>query len=256
MTNMKTYTLAAFASAMLGAMAISGRAQIVDLTPSGSPIFGVDYSGDYSQFGTAYDHAGGTSNLVDGTTGSPNLGSHDDTFVDNGNDKFTTVAGTQHLDDSSYVGFTFANPPTQAVTALTVNFFLFGDGGWFGQNNTGGSSPLLPSLLEPTLQVTLNGSTWTTVSHVSDYLAVVGVDNPGSGATGTVTFTLAAPASGIEGIRVTGIDGGYAGAQHGFVGVSDERVFGTDAIPEPSTYALMSLGLLVMIGTMRIRRTA
>jgi hypothetical protein len=235
-----------------GALTVQGRAQILDLTAQGSAIEGVDYSGDYSQLGTSHFHAGDQGSLTDGTTASPNLGSQSDTFVDTGAN-YTTVNGISQLDDSSYIGFTFASPTSQYVTGMTVNFNLFSDGGWFGVHNTTGTSPLAPVLIEPTVQVTTNGTTWTTVLDTSTYKAVVGLDSPGSGATVQVNFELTDPVSGIEGIRVTGLSGGTAGQQMGFIGVADERVFGADSIPEPTTYALMLAGLLSIFGFARLR---
>jgi hypothetical protein len=102
----------------------------------------------------------------------------------------------------------------------------FGDGGWFGVNNTGpgAGAPLTAAhLTEPILQVSTNGGVdWVSVAFTSDYTnKLIGHRIGGNGqpnpSSVTVTFELTEPATNINAIRVIGPEGGTA--SRGFIGV-------------------------------------
>ena len=105
------------------------------------------------------------------------------------------------------------------VAALKVQFATFVDGGWFGQKNllpAPGGSLTAAHLIEPSIQVSFDkGVTWLGVAHTSDYItsltghAIAGADTRPT-RTPVVTFTLGAPATGITGIRLIGLEGGGA----------------------------------------------
>lgn len=132
---------------------------------------------------------------------------------------------------ASYVGILWDQPLTSQVTTLQLDIATFFDGGWFGNNNVGpGASGQLNGaehLVEPFVQIsTDHGTNWTTVPHTSDYLTVLeGQTLPvafGPPTRATATFTLDTPATGINGIRLIGSEGGTASG--GFLGVFELRV--------------------------------
>jgi hypothetical protein len=226
----------------------------IDLTtlPGTAPILGINGGPNYnySETGPAYTHNGNLGYIADG-----NPGTAEDTYGFFGNGI-----------DSSYVGFTFTKS-SNLVTSLTISFKMDGDGGWFGQNGQrpgGGpgdnSIPLAPYLIEPTLQYTLDGSTWINAPDSSNYLTVIGARTEGSNNAPNVTFTLDTPTGAIEGLRVIGLNGGIAGnggggALGGFIAVDEESI--TEVVPEPSTYAMLIAGLAFLaIGIRRQRNRA
>lgn len=82
-------------------------------------------------------------------------------------------------------------------------------------------------LTEPLIQITTDGSTWTTVEHTSDYIARLTGHRVGGGtvpnpSSVTATFTLKQPTNNILGIRIIGTEGGQASG--GFIGVSELAV--------------------------------
>ena len=77
-------------------------------------------------------------------------------------------------------------------------------------------------LLEPKVQVTTDGTTWTDVAATSDYLvAFDGHPLPavdfGPPTSATALFRLTTPQAGINGVRIIGSEGGIASG--GFLGV-------------------------------------
>jgi hypothetical protein len=134
------------------------------------------------------------------------------------------------VDTVSFVGITWSQPLISPVVTLELTLATFVDGGWFGVNGTGpgAGGALTPSfLVEPEIQITLDGAVWTPVAHTSDYLTVLdghrvgggGVPNPSSV---KATFTLNEPANGLMGIRIAGSEGGTA--SRGFLGVFELAV--------------------------------
>jgi hypothetical protein len=161
-------------------------------------------------------HAGTSTNINDG-----NFSTRVDTY--NGNSP----------DTLSYIGILWPQPVTNAVARLKLTLATFLDGGWFGPNNKGpggGNALTAAYLTEPNVQISRDGgTTWTNVAHASDYLKVLNghligggsVPNPSSV---TATFTLPKPVTGINGIRIIGLEGGTASG--GFLGVFEFQVYG------------------------------
>jgi hypothetical protein len=135
-------------------------------------------------------------------------------------------------DTASFVGILWSAPLTNSVVGLELSLATFFDGGWFGVHNagpgSGGRLSAVTNLIEPTVQITRNGgSSWTTISHTSDYLLVLdGHPLPafdfGPPTLATATFHLNAPQTGIDGIRIIGTEGGTASG--GFLGVFELAV--------------------------------
>jgi hypothetical protein len=124
---------------------------------------------------------------------------------------------------NSFVGILW--PAPQTVKTVTINFATFLDGGWFGVNGTDpgpGGALNGTYLVEPEVQVSFDGGvTWATVPHTSDYLTALDGHNIGGGAvvnpsSKSATFTLTTAASGVNGVRVIGQEGGTA--SQGFIG--------------------------------------
>lgn len=209
----------------------------------GTAIFGYN-SGSTLTLGTPYDHAGGAGNLNDGIV---NGGGGDDTFP----------VGT-----NTYVGAEFTLAPLTQVNSVVLYGRNFGDGGWFGTSGVGplgpGSTLTAANLVAPTLQYTINGgATWVNDPlQTNDYVAQFTGSYAGGGApTNPATFTLTAPLTGIDGVRLIGTGGGYAGfAPGGFLGADEIQVFAGTETPEPSTYAMIGLGLLALMGIRRFRQ--
>jgi hypothetical protein len=159
---------------------------------------------------------------------------------------------------SAYVGLTGLSSvsTTTPITSIQLTFTLDiyeGSSGFFGDNGTkdvyqntpGGDYFIhLPTLSPYQVQTTTDGTTWTTVASTSNYYALINNLDVGAAPntvlnSPTVTFSLASPAEGlgIDGIRVVGTDAG--GRDDGLLSVATLTVLA----PEPSTYAMLVLGL-------------
>jgi hypothetical protein len=133
-------------------------------------------------------------------------------------------------DTVSFVGIRWDAPITTAAASLKLTLRTFVDGGWFGVNNVGpsGGAALTPDqLVEPRIEVTVDGVTWVEVPHSSDYLTALTGHRIGGGPDGnptlvSATFTLNQPTNGITGIRIIGTEGGAASG--GFLGVAELSV--------------------------------
>jgi hypothetical protein len=219
---------------------------------SGVAIFGFN-SGSTSTLGTPYDHSGSSTNINDGVV---NGGNGDDTWP------YGTGA-------NGYVGATFTLSAGTQINSVVFYGRNFGDGGWFGTNNTGplgaGSTLTAANLVVPTLQFTINGgTTWINDPYTAtnNYVAqFTGAYAGGGAATNPATFTLTHPLTTylgqpIDGVRLIGSMGGYAGgAPGGFLGADEFQVFaGPLTAPEPTTWALMIGGLAVLGICVRRRR--
>lgn len=135
-------------------------------------------------------------------------------------------------DTVSFVGILWDKPATNPIVRLELSLAIFFDGGWFGVNGIGpGSGNTLSAtehLLEPAVQVTTDkGVSWQPVSATSDYMqAMNGHPLPavdfGAPTLGKSTFVLNEPQTGIDGIRLIGLEGGTASG--GFLGVFELAV--------------------------------
>jgi hypothetical protein len=176
---------------------------------------------------TPVANAGTLANINDG-----NLKTHVDDWNGGGTDPL------------SFVGITWTNAVTNAVSRLELTMATFLDGGWFGPNNKGpGAGGNLNSLYlkAPNVQVSFDGgTTWSNVAYITDYLTafdghgIGGGTNPNPSSASAV-FTLVTPIKGISGIRLLGSEGGTASG--GFVGVYELGVYGftdtdNDGIPD------------------------
>jgi len=211
-------------------------------------IFGYNNGTDLSAFGTEYEQYGGAkATLNDGTTGID--GSNSTTFGNEGGQ-----AGTSY----GFGGYENLVVPTGTeITSINLYQYAFGDGGWFGPNaDFNYSSPLAAKdLSEPLIQVTTdNGTTWTTVAVTDPTVYVdtlAGNVHGGQGNLPEVTFTLSTPLTDIDGIRVIGLNGGFAGtgadsnSTSGFMSITELQIE-AQAIPEPSIYAMMLGGLALL----------
>jgi hypothetical protein len=138
----------------------------------------------------------------------------------------------------SFVGVSWKSRMSSPVAAIVLTLATFHNGGWFGPNNVGpGAGGFLSAsahLIAPTLQVSADGGkTWSTPQATSDYLQVL--DNhplpqlafePPTRATSL--FTLTRPESGINAIRLIGLEGGTSSG--GYLGVFEFAVL--TRIPE------------------------
>lgn len=211
------------------AQAASRPANIASLATA---IFGVNDAGD-EDAGTPRANAGATTHINDG-------------------DPATRVDTFGTPDAASFVGLLWPSPRTTPITRVELALAVFFDGGWFGPNGTGpgaGNFLIDPDYLtEPTVQVTSDGgTTWTTVSHVSNYLALYnGHPLPrqafGPPTTAEAVFVLDPPQSGINGIRVIGNNGGTADGS-GFLGAFEMAAYEATATP-PANLADDASGLL------------
>lgn len=230
---------------LLGLTTVGLRAQIIDITSQGTPIEGIN-SGNYAVTGVEVNQQNQypPTNMTDGS-----INSSDQTFG-----------------SSAYAGLVGITAPTLKfdVTSITVNFAIFYDGGWFGPNGqdsldqeeqaSGGTmqAPLTSADLAnlPTLQITTDGINWTDVGYNSNYVSqLLGIYHYNEVISPTVTFYPTSTITDIDGIRLIGTSGGISD----FIGVSDFHVYAT---PEPSTYALLGVGLLALLAYARKRKTA
>jgi hypothetical protein len=124
-----------------------------------------------------------------------------------------------------------------ATSGLTLNFVLNGEGTGLGTNSS--------LLIVPTLTldgvVTVNFTTLDTVVTDSYYTVMSANNEPGSTWTGTPSFTFNAPA-------------GYEVEKYIFDKRGDTFSVEFEAVPEPSTWALMGLGALLVAGAARFRK--
>ncbi len=166
-----------------------------------------------------YYHAGAGTSINDGD---------DTTHVDDWNGDQATVADTE-----SYVGILWDSPITDPIVRLELTLATFLDGGWFGVNGSdpGAGGALNDTyLVEPRIEVSSDhGTTWTVVSHTSDYIdSLTGHPIGGGGqpnpSTVSATFVLDTPVMNIDGIRIIGSEGGTASG--GFIGVYELAVRG------------------------------
>lgn len=175
----------------------------------------------------------GVNNAVDGDAGSPRLHIGVAAHINDGNlstriDTWFGDGGTDQGQAYSFVGILWPAPLPSYAKSLTLTLATFVDGGWFGTSGTGpgAGGALAGYLVEPTVQVSMNGgATWTTVNHTSDYLTALEAHTVGGGpnpnpSAATANFTLSDPITGITGIRLIGENGGNAGPDpNGFLGV-------------------------------------
>jgi hypothetical protein len=176
----------------------------------------------------------GVNTAIDSTLGTPYIQFGSTTVINDGNlaTGVDTFGGPGVF---SYAGISFRAPWPHDIIRIELTLQIFGDGGWFGPSSSspGASNFLSPIYLtEPTVQITTDGTTWTTVAATSNYVATYdGYQLPPAGAqvAKTALFTLATPASGVRGIRLIGPEGGVASAGFlGFfeIGVKDSESLG------------------------------
>lgn len=223
-----------FSIAIQQAPIILGGQTASNLAPYGTAILG--YSSSTTSAGTAFSHAGVTTTINDGIGTSS---------VDN-------FGGSGSY---GYVGIKFASPLTLNVASLNLNMYIFADGGWFGPNNvsaqgvTGGATGgklVAPALTAPTVQITTNGTSWSTVTTTNNYVTQMTGVAAANTISPTSTFTLTTPVTNIQGIRLIGKNGGTAGSPHGFIGVTQLKVL-TQTLPSGTagtayTYTYGSVG--------------
>jgi hypothetical protein len=215
----------------------ANEAQAVNIAGLGTGIMGVNNAID-STLGTPYIQFGTTTSINDGNTTGPTVDTYNGATA-------TTV---------SYTGITWATPRTDFITTLTLTNAAFFDGGWFGPNNSGpGASGTLTGahIIPPTVQITLDGgTTWTSVGSSSNYATTMtGTTLPvafGPPSIRTSTFTLNTPVTGVNGIRLIGLEGGTASG--GFLGVTELGV-NAETVPEPASVALAGIA-----GALLLRR--
>ncbi len=150
--------------------------------------------------GTTVVSAGTVGNIVDGDV---------NTRVDTYNGNEATVY--------NFAGVRWAS--RVRVEAVKVQFAAFVNGGWFGPPGVGpaaGGALTAAHLTQPVVQTTHDGgATWQEVPVVSNYTAaltghlIAGSDNIPT-RTPEATFTLLTSATGINGIRFMGTQGGNA----------------------------------------------
>ncbi|RYD30419.1 MAG: hypothetical protein EOP86_20000, partial [Verrucomicrobiaceae bacterium] len=194
------------AAAFLVSISANAHCWAVNIAPQGTAIIGVNDAVD-SDEGTFRENSGTAANIND-----LDPGTRVDTYGD-------TAQGV------SFVGITWDTPRAEPVRNLVLTLANFLDGGWFGPNGSGpGAGRVLAAadLTAPAVQVTTDGLTWTDAAVSANYLSALTGIAVGGGAVpnpsrGTATFTLAAPVTGITGIRIIGPDGGTA--SNGFLGV-------------------------------------
>ncbi len=206
------------------------------------PTLASSVPGNVALIGTAII---GTKESIDNGTEVPWANAGVSTSINDGNPLTRVDTWNDPSPNTvSYVGILWDEPLARPVVGLDLSLAVFFDGGWFGVNGTGpGTGGVLAAgtyLTEPTIQVTTNGgATWTTVTHTSDYLVTFdGHPLPavdfGAPTTATASFALDQPATGIDGIRIIGTEGGTASG--GFLGVFELAVQASAATnPEATT---------------------
>jgi len=224
------------------ALAAAGSACAANIAPAGTAILGYNDAID-GDAGTLFSHYGLETRIND-----ENIYSAEDNWS----------GGADAGQAVSFVGILWPGLRLEGITTLTLTLATFGDGGWFGvpTYSPAPGSPLTAAdyLVEPSVQVTTDhGVTWTPVAYTSDYLTALdghligGGGQPNPTAV-TATFTLTPAITSINGIRIIGDNGGYAGADgNGFIGVFELVVEGTppgdidsDGLPDvwETTYGL------------------
>ncbi|MGV3771473.1 MAG: hypothetical protein ACO1QB_01130 [Verrucomicrobiales bacterium] len=151
-------------------------------------------------------HSGGFANINDG-----NINSRVDTFTGQG--------------AVSFVGVVWDEPQTNPIVSLELALALFNNGGWFGMNGSDpGEGSLMSSdyLIEPRVEITEDGVTWSRIAHTSTYIKDITGKAIGGGAFANpnrafTRFTLPERPVNMRGIRVIGSDGGVGNG--GFLGV-------------------------------------
>lgn len=197
------------------------QGQVVNIAPEGQGLLGYIDDDDYTQPGIELYHAPAPNNAA-GTNINDDINtSRVDTF------------NSRTTGSSSFVGILWlGGPRAEKIKTLELTLATFFDGGWFGVNGSGpGAGGMLTAahLAEPEVQITTDaGSTWTTVPHTSNYLALMTGHQIGGGSapnptSKTTLFTLATPIANVDGVRIVGRDGGQADV--GFLGVFELRVF-------------------------------
>jgi len=188
---------------------VNAASHPANLSLAGSGILGVATTGQPTIYPT-----------VPGTT-TVNVGSVDhivDGYITTRVDAWNNAVA----DPYDFVGARFAQRVQAAE--LKVQFATFNHAGWYGTNVSPGAGGTLTAahLIEPRVQVTYDtGAAWYDVPATSDYIAqltghvIAGADNLPT-RTPVVTFTLLSPATGINGIRLMGREGGNPAP---FVGV-------------------------------------
>ena len=180
---------------------------------TGTAIIGVHDATDLTTLGSPYHQSGFNPVIInDGNTSSAIP-----TWNSNGSQSH------------SYVGITWTARRTDFIRKFVLTLNDFGDGGWFGSDQSNTVTPIAPLL-----QVTTDGGTsWTTVNQTNDYLSQITEAKRSNGnAFPPVTFSLVVPATGIDGIRVIGKEGGTASS--GFIGVREVEVLAEDVITPSS----------------------
>src|SRR5262245_39051884 len=123
-------------------LAAFGTARAAEnLALSGTGILGVKDSLE-SEIDNSYANSGTVANINDG-----DLTTRVDTYNGGG------------LQTVSYVGILWDNPITTAIKHLDLTLALFGNGGWFGVNQTGPSTGGLKDehLVEPRVEISVDG---------------------------------------------------------------------------------------------------
>ncbi|RKY05753.1 MAG: hypothetical protein DRP56_08645, partial [Planctomycetota bacterium] len=204
----------------------SGSAQATNIAPSGTGVLGYGWLDDGSR-GTDKAHAGAASNVNDN-----NLTTRSDTHSE----------GSATDGGFDWVGVIFGSPQSH-INQINVTLATFGDGGWWGPNNSGpgvGNNLTAIYLTAPKVQVTTDGgTTWTDITGITDdYVSqltghgVGGGANPNPSTAPIATFSFASQ-NNINGIRLFGTGGGTSDASGtpGFLGVFEIAVI---QIPGPT----------------------
>lgn len=211
--------------AWFAAAGLPGRVRAENIAPQGTAFLGVHAAVNSEAAAPRYN-AGTAASINDNDVG---------TRVDNWWGTDTTDQGRA----VSSVGILWGSKRFEQIKSLRLTLATFLDGGWFGTKSIGPApgGPLgSEHLIEPTVQVTTDaGVTWTNVPHTSDYLTVMNGHLIGGGdninpSFATAAFTLTTAATGIDGIRIIGENGG-ASDGNGFLGVFELEVE-ADASPD------------------------